>query len=108
MESTLTEAAALARIQAHLTDTVRALPTPVGLSINSDTEEFGSFAKKSLAVPCYTGYREGGGPSLAEVRYWVVGVPTGQTARYFTLIQQAWTIADGRWCNQRWTTKRPL
>ncbi|MEG8181928.1 hypothetical protein GZH49_25865 [Nocardia terpenica] len=95
MEANLTEAVARERITSYLTETLQALPTGVGFSLTSDNSYLGSL-KEGFTVPCDDDDLHPDGPQHVQIRYWLVGVPTGQDAHYFQLIRDAWTSRGWR------------
>jgi hypothetical protein len=106
VETNLTEAAARERITTYLLETLAALPPGVGLSRTPDNPNLAAFGDEAaITVPCNDSDLVTDGPVQAQIAYWVVGVPTGQTARYFDLIRDVWTRrgwalrpdSDSRW-----------
>jgi hypothetical protein len=106
VETNLTEAAARERITTYLLETLAALPPRVGLSRTPDNPNFATLTHgAAITVPCNDSDLVTDGPVQAQIAYWVVGVPPGQTARYFDLIRDVWTRrgwalspdADSRW-----------
>jgi hypothetical protein len=100
----LTEAAARERITTYLLETLAALPPGVGLSRTPDNPNLATL-DEPVRVPCNDSDLVTDGPVQVQIRYWVVGVPAGQTARYFELIRDVWTRrgwalspdSDSRW-----------
>ncbi|MEG8181251.1 hypothetical protein GZH49_22345 [Nocardia terpenica] len=104
VDTSLTEASARERIINYLVETLQALPPGTGLSLTSDNSYLGSL-KEGFTVPCNDDDLHPDGPQHVQIRYWVVGVPTGQDAHYFQLIHDAWAArgwqsnpdSDSRW-----------
>lgn len=92
MDTSLTEAAARDRINAYLLETLQALPAGVGLSRKPDNPDLANLGEgAAILVPCNDSDRAADGPEQVQARYWVVGIPPGQNARYFELIRSIWT-----------------
>jgi hypothetical protein len=86
----LSEAGARERINTYFIDTLRALPAEVGLSLKPENRDLGALSP-GFAVPCNDRSGDTSGPVQVQIRYWVTGVPAGQTAHYFQLIRNVWT-----------------
>ncbi|WP_147403936.1 hypothetical protein [Nocardia panacis] len=88
VDHSLTEEAARQQIFSYLQKTADA--TGLGFSMQSDRPDPGSPLEPAGPVPCYDGYQERG-PHQIQASYWVVGVPHGQVAGTFALLQRTWT-----------------
>ncbi len=107
VQTGLTETAARQRITDYLTRTLQGLPAGAGLSRRPDNPNLGALDDQDAAitVPCDDSDLVTDGPVQVQIRYWVIGVPTGQDSRYFGLIRDGWTgrgfrlspQADPRW-----------
>ncbi|WP_019930710.1 hypothetical protein [Nocardia sp. BMG111209] len=86
----LTEAVARDQIIAYFTETLQALPAGVRLSLTPANTDLTAL-DPSITVPCNDRSGDTSGPVQAQIAYWVVGVPNGQTSRYFGLIRDTWT-----------------
>ncbi|MQY22905.1 hypothetical protein [Nocardia macrotermitis] len=93
MSTTLTESAARNRIDTYLLDTLRGLPSGVGLSRTPDHPDLSSFGPNdaALTVPCDDNNDDPRHPVQAVIAYWITGVPRGQDNHYFELTRTYWT-----------------
>jgi hypothetical protein len=97
MSKSLNETAARERINAYLLDTLRSLPPGVALSRTPDNPSLATLGDEAaITVPCDDNETSPDGPVQAQTGYWVVGVPAGQNANYFNMIQNYWTARGYR------------
>lgn len=91
VHESLTAAEAQRTIYGYFSATLGQLPVEVGLSKTPDSPVLGTKPiRPPLPNPCWDGNLQSNGPRYLSTSYWVVGVPAGGTAEYFTRIAEVW------------------